>query len=173
MVGPDGAFYPVWSDNRSGVSQLWTAPLNVQGMVFKHGSAELAELEDVSAKVTLDLGDFSYDRATNTATMTARLRNTSEDDIQGPVKVRVIALGSEIGVAEILNADNGETGIGAVFDFTSLLDGDMLRPEAMSEPKEFRFRLSDIRPFEQNGRFRFGLVHLEVRVLAEGAPEDG
>jgi benzoylformate decarboxylase len=43
-VGADDLFYPVWSDNRTGLSQLWTAPVTVHGAVHKHGAAELAEL---------------------------------------------------------------------------------------------------------------------------------
>src|SRR5207247_9572456 len=83
-VGTDGVFHPVWIDNRTGIPQLWTAPIAVRGTVQKHGASSLAALDDITDKLTLFVESNRYDRATNTLTLTARLKNTSTDTVYGP-----------------------------------------------------------------------------------------
>ena len=53
-VDADGVFHAMWVDNRTGVSQLWTAPITVRGSVRKHGAGDLTELTDITDKVTLE-----------------------------------------------------------------------------------------------------------------------
>ena len=43
----NGLFRPFWVDNRTGVSQIWTAAVLVQGVANRNGSPELAQFEDV------------------------------------------------------------------------------------------------------------------------------
>src|SRR5205807_1808861 len=35
----DGVFHPVWVDNRTGVPQLWTAPVTVAGAAVPYGES--------------------------------------------------------------------------------------------------------------------------------------
>src|SRR5262249_50076369 len=53
-VDTDGTFHPTWIDHRTGVAQLWTASVQVTGPVVKHGSEELATLDDLSKSVVID-----------------------------------------------------------------------------------------------------------------------
>src|SRR5882672_7850209 len=70
---------------------------------------------------------------------------------------------SDLGVPEILNADNGEHGTGAVWDFTSTLDGNTLAPGATSKARRLAFGFSTF------GDPRTGdtqLIHLTARAYS-------
>ena len=162
-----GVFHPLWVDNRTGLPQVWTAAVTVKGAVFKNGSKELADLDDISEKVTLDLSNVSYDRAKNEASVTARLKNTSKETLRGPVKARVVALSSDAGSAQIVNSDNGQVGAGAVWDFSALVPAGELKPDSVSESKRLLFRVSDFRPFLRGNDPHYGLVSLDARVLGK------
>src|SRR5436189_299191 len=56
-----GVFHAFWVDNRTGYSQIWTAPLTVPGRAIKHGSPDLAELEDISPQVKLKFSNTRLD----------------------------------------------------------------------------------------------------------------
>jgi len=161
----NGNFHPFWVDNRTGVSQIWTAPVAVKGSVNRNGSPELSALEDISTFVSVELSACSYDTASKIVSCSARLKNTSAKAILGPLKVRVIAMKSELGHPNIVNANNGASGAGAVWDFGTKLNGKSLEPNEISETKEFRFQLSNPKPFRQGDYFKFMLVELEARVL--------
>src|SRR5207253_2441234 len=159
-------FYPFWCDNRTGVSQIWMAPITVAGGAVKNGSPQLAALEDLTPGVTLHLTNVSYDRSTNQLTLLARLKNTSMDTLRTPVNVRVIRIASDVGVPALVGADNGRPGPGAVLDFSGLLPNGTLLPDSSSKAKRVVFQLTDLRPFRQGKEFKFGLIDLDARVLA-------
>jgi len=171
----DGVFHPVWADNRTGVAQVWTAPVTVRAVAVKNGAAELAVLDDISKQVSLDLNlvQQSYDRQSDTITIIARMRNTSESVLHGPIKARVVGLYSDLAIPRVIDADNGAKGTGAVWDFTATLRDGELAPGETSKPRQLVFGLSDIRPFRQghdyaygkSTQFRWGLINLDVRVL--------
>jgi hypothetical protein len=167
VADADGSFHPTWVDNHTGVFQLWTAAIRVSGPVIKHGAPELADLDDISKSVALDLSNGSFDRKTGTFTVTAQLRNTSRSTVQGPVKVRVLSLESALGIAEITNADNGQDGTGAVWDFSSLLPGGTLESLKVSTPRTLTFHVSDARPLSPGKDFKPGLLSLDARVLGK------
>src|SRR5205814_10464599 len=50
-----GTFRAVWPDNRTGVDQLWTAPITVNGTAALNGSPELAALRDVTKQVAVNV----------------------------------------------------------------------------------------------------------------------
>jgi hypothetical protein len=166
-AGADGRFHPFWIDNRTGLAQLWTAAVTVKGSAVRHGSTELAALEDVSEKVAVLVTGTSYDRKTNRLTVRAHLESTSMETLRAPFKVRVINLTSELAAAQVANPDNGERGPGAVWDFSGTVKDGLLGPGEKSETKELVFRLSDLRPFRQGNRIRYGFTSLDARVLAK------
>jgi hypothetical protein len=174
-VGADGTFHAMWVDNRTGVSQLWTVPVTVHGTVEKHGARELAELPDITDEVTLEPRSTSYDRATGALTLTASLRNTSTDTVRAPVKVRVIALTSELGVPRVVGADNGVTTIGAIWDLSSTVPPVGLLPDSTTAPRTLTFRLSDVRPIrpKRSRGFASGLVDFRIRVFANTSGAQG
>jgi hypothetical protein len=166
VVTADGVFHPVWEDNRTGTSQLWTAPVTAHGAAVEHGAAELATLTDATDQVMIEVTGATYDRGSGTASAQLRLKNTSKDTIVGPVKARVVALNSDLGVPQIVGADNGTGRAGAIFDLTALIAGGRLLPDSVSAPRTLTVRLSDVRPFKQGQLLKFGLVALDARVYA-------
>jgi hypothetical protein len=151
-VDSDGIFHPVWIDNRNGLPQIWTSSVKVSGVVVKHGSPDLANLDDVSRFVRFEFAARNFDRNDGTLTITAYLKNISNVPIHGPMKVRVIGLESGVGVAEITNADNGQNGTGAVWDFSNEIPRGTLSPMQLSGPKTLKFHLSDLRPLRALGK---------------------
>lgn len=164
-VDADGTFHPTWISD----ARYWTSSIRVDGVAVKNGSTDLSALDDVSKSVTLELSNASLDRRNGALSMTARLRNTSKETIEGPVKVRVLTLESELGVPEITNADNGEHGTGAVWDFSDTLSGPLL-PAQTSSPKMVTFRMADIRPLTAGRAYKNGLLHVETRVYGNIRP---
>lgn len=170
----DGVFHPFWVDNRTGVHQIWTAGVTVSGDVTPGGSPELAALSDITAQVKLEISDITFDHRTGAASASARVKNISGGELRGPIKVRALSLRSELaGVAAIADADNGQTGPGAVWDFTPELSGNKLGPGGLSRAKRLSFRFSDLRPFRQQGNMKELLLSLDARVYGGTAPEAG
>ena len=163
----DGTFHPTWIDNRNGTAQLWSASVKVDGPVVKHGAAELADLEDVSQWVTFEMSNPTFDRATGKLSLTAQVKNQSKHTIETPVKVRVLTLEAGLGVPRITNADNGESGTGAVWDFTKLVAGGTLAPMKLSEPRTLTFQLSDVRGIKPGKNFEYRLMNIDARVFSK------
>jgi hypothetical protein len=163
-----GVFHALWTDNRTGMPQLWTAPITVSGAVVRNGEPGLAELVDVSSKVALEVVGTSVDRKTGKAGMTVRIVNTSTDTLRAPFKVRALGLSSALAeVVTATNSTNGKTGIGAVWDLTTAVPGGVLLPNAMSELAPMTFSLKNERPLYGETGLRSLLVELPVVVLAK------
>jgi hypothetical protein len=149
-----GVFHPFWVDNRTGVPQIWTAPVSVSPMVSATPSG------DVSDKVTLDITVNTYDHASNALTTTVRLRNTSTQTVAGPFHVRVVGLSSQLGDPTVLSADNGRPGVGAEWNFAE----QSLNPGAATGTKALKFKLANIQSFRSGDRYREELLQLKVVV---------
>jgi hypothetical protein len=172
----DGTFHAVWVDYRTGVAQLWTAPITVQNAVAaKNGGGELADWVDLASKYEMQIVGHVRDRGSNTLTYRARIKNVSgkdtakaarRDTLRGPVKVRVLSLESDIAVISVKNADNKLSGPGAIWDFTSTLPPGGLLPDSAGKVKDLVFQLSDMRPFKQGEREKFSILNIAARVLA-------
>lgn len=171
-AGANGVFHPFWIDNRTGVSQVWTAPVTVNRKSKRNGDPELAELQDVSEKIVLRFTSPVYDARTGQISVDVELQNISTETITLPIKLRVVILTSGSGGRiTITHADNGLTGTGAVFDLASVLIDQKLKPNQKSKLKRLEFHVADVPPLTGAGVRSRGwgaleLIHLEARVLA-------
>lgn len=136
-----GAFHPFWVGNRTGVPQIWTAAVEVDGTAVPHGDTALSELADLRGRVALRVTRTGYEGSPGVVTMEARLRNTSEDTIRGPILLRVTDAWSEFGDVTVLGGRSGETGPGAVLPVASAGPEGALPPGAATEPVEVRARV--------------------------------
>ena len=162
----NGIFHPFWIDNRTGVSQVWTASVSVRGGAIKHGDKNLAKLEDVTSRVEIDVTNSSYDQIKNEGTLSIRLKNASKDTIVAPLKLKALALNSELGAAHAVNSENRVTGDGAVWDFTALLENGLLAPGQVTGTRSVVFRLSDFGSFRQReGYYKWFFLDMDVMVL--------
>jgi hypothetical protein len=96
-----------------------------------------------------------------------RLKNTSELIVHGPLKARVTAMKSDLGVARIAGADPG--GVGTIVDLTAEVKDGQLKPGEQSADKTLTFEFTDLRPFKQGEALKTGLVELDLRVYAAPA----
>jgi 3-deoxy-7-phosphoheptulonate synthase len=73
-----------------------------------------------------------------------RLYNGSQKVVYGPIRVQVTAIGGDMKSNAILNASNGEKGVGAVFDYSKALrDLTGLAPGGITEPMPWRIDYDD------------------------------
>lgn len=150
-----GTFHPFWADARGGSFQIWTARVRVE-RAGEEGAAAAAtpdtENRRVNGRVELVSDPASWDPEARVIEVPVRLRNVSDEPIYPPLEIEVVMLGwadlpeelqefwSER-APEILNADNGETGAGAVFDYTATLgDLEALAPDAVTGARVWRIR---------------------------------
>ena len=166
-----GAFQVAWADNRTGILQLWSSAVTVKGTAQRNGDAVLALYKDVTSSVSLETSEMVFDRANGTLSLKARLKNNGAQAVAGPIKVRVVQLRSDLGVAQIEGAENDAKGPGAIWDFTGALNGKALPAGELSQFKELRFRVSDIRGLPTTEQLKLSLVKLDVRVLAGAKAE--
>jgi hypothetical protein len=93
----DGLFHPLWVDDRTGVSQIYTATIRVLDAGAKGARAADAELQNISQAVTLELSNARYIARDSLVTVTAVLRNTSRDTLRGPFELHILSLKSDFG----------------------------------------------------------------------------
>lgn len=164
----NGIFHPLWVDNRTGILQLWTTSVSVRGKGLGNGDEHLAQLTDVTHDVGLKYLNTGYDPKTGLVSFDATLTNTSSAPISSPIKLRVIALDAASGTVMVVNADNHQTGVGAIWDFSGLLKDGVLKGGEKTEPKRFEFRIGGMRPVHRgaDGYVRSDLMNWESKVFA-------
>jgi hypothetical protein len=138
-----------------------------------NGGGDLAEMANLSGRVTLETISTGYDRQTNRLTFHTVLKNPSKSDtVRGPLKARVLVLTSENAkTVEVANPDNAIRGVGAVWDFTPQLKNGMLLPGEISAPKDLLFQLTGLQPFREGTDLRLGFVNMDAKIL--GPPMRG
>lgn len=173
VAAADGTFHALWVDNRTGITQVWTAPITVQGKAMHNGTADLSGYTDESSKVSLEFNGASYDRSTHVLSIDAYLVNTSSTDLSGPLKLRAISITSKMGALAARNSDNGAPGAGAVWDLTGLLDGGVLKAgETSHTAKHLEFQISDISPdADKSPDAWLGMLSVEAKLLGKEPAE--
>jgi hypothetical protein len=148
-AGTDGIFHPFWTDGRTGTYQLYTAAIRVLAGGQPTTPAPEKAAASLSDKVTLVFDPIQYDRTTQEVLLPVRLKNVSKEALYPPFKVEIKELAhpysikahEEVDVPTILNATNGQTGVGATFDYSKALhDLESLEPEAVTDAVLWRFR---------------------------------
>jgi hypothetical protein len=166
-VDAQDVFHPIWLDNRTGVMQVWTAPVTVAGRARAPDTSQLAGLISVRAAVRLETREMSYDPATQIAVLRSRVINTSTTPVPLPVTLHVTELASDLGTVRILNADNGAPGVGAIWTFAGAQAGDReLAPGAASASREVRVRVALTDPSTGPLEPQWRLFRYEAQLLA-------
>ena len=165
----NGVFHPFWVDNRTGVPQIWTAPVTVRGVGARNGSPDLEAMLDVSDRVELEIGRRRFDRAHGAISFEVRVTNKGRDTILAPVKLRILAVESLFGSVEV-RADNAWLPAeGSVIELTQALSGGQLTPGATSAPIEITFRVAELRrllPARRFGEVSDKLLRFDSMILS-------
>jgi hypothetical protein len=155
----DGLFHPFWADARGGTYQLYTAAIRIDGgeasaaaKPTSIGAAPRRVPGNVTDRVTVLFDPVRYDAATGEVFLAARLKNTSKEKLYPPFRVEVKetvhpwevkAKLDRTGQPQIVNASNGKTGVGAVFDYSDAVRGsDALEPDAVTDAVLWRLKTS-------------------------------
>ena len=123
-----GVFHAFWVDNRTGLTQVWTAPITVPGLVYRNGSEELADLDDLSDNLSLTITHSAFDPHSGKFSANLSLKNVSGHTIYGPLKMRILDLGSAVGTPEVLNSENVRPSEGAILNLSEYLQRNALKP---------------------------------------------
>lgn len=179
-VDASGRFHPVWVDNRTGVSQVWTAPVTVDGEALRHGERRLSDLQDVTSRTALHVERTDYGGDPGVVTVRARLRNRSDDTIRGPLHLRLVDLWSELGEVRLEEPRDGETGPGAVISLADAVPDGSLSPGETTDTITIRARVES--PGEPGPKMPpppgrrpgagYGLLNLDVVALGRVQSEE-
>jgi hypothetical protein len=164
-----GVFHAFWVDNRTGIRQVWTAPITVSGPVVTNGASELSRFECISSKVKVEIDNVALDETTSQLSFTIRLQNISQETITGPLKMRIINLVSELWTPVIINADNGLSGNGAILEFSGKPPNGVLGAAELSAEKKLELKLLDFKPFSSIQEWRGSLIRFDVRIFARSS----
>lgn len=159
----EGGFHPLWIANPAGIPQVWTTNITVEGHAIKNGSPSLAKLKNANKQVRLEFLDRYYNVKTHVLDFDLRLENVSRAPIRGPLKVRVLNAGSYIGQVTVDSSGTEKSVEGTVWNFTPLLQGNMLRPGEVTKPIHVHLSVRGIDPFSQIGHF--SLFETPVAIL--------
>jgi len=165
----DGTFHPFWIDARTGIPQVWTAKVTVEGQAIKNGSAELSAWEDVTNKVVLELVRPTYDRRRRTIEFNACLENTSPNTLIGPLKARVFSLRSRIGTPASIRAAEGSSRRADEPYILDVLEAGVLKPGDKTNTIRVVVTLTEARwPEPADARnLLFSILQLRLRVLEQ------
>jgi hypothetical protein len=106
VADASGMFHPVWIDNRTGASQIWTVPVRVNGSVHR--------VRDVTGSTTVRLTNARFDTLTRTISIDATVETSTP--LRGPISLQVTTMSS--GISDQISAvapTNGIAGVGAVW----------------------------------------------------------
>jgi hypothetical protein len=162
----DGTFHALWVDNRTGISQVWTASVTVPGEATLNGFPELSMMTDVSDKVRLVFDNVMYDRLKHVVTAEVLLENTSMEPVPGPIAVSVMALDSPAGQISTVLSDTGVDGASSVWDFTKQLDNRILFPHMRSRRKHLEIRFCNPSERLESADGLVSLIQLRARIIA-------
>jgi hypothetical protein len=162
IVDSAGVFHPFWTQNPTGSPQLYTVPIRVSGRAYRNGDQSLQGYKDVTSQVALSYTATNFDPATSTINLHVTLMNRSNVPIHGPVKMRMLWATSTAGLPAVIDAENGLSGPGAIWSFTSALYGGRLAPWTQSRPISVVFRVADL----DQSRMVYPLVEFASRVYA-------
>jgi hypothetical protein len=160
-AGADRAFHPFWVDNRTGLTQVWTATIRVPGRAIINGTSDLADWQDLTPKLTLQLMNPRFDSAKRIASIDAYLVNRSNDPIHGPLKLRFLSMKSEMGDVKLIESANSFERAGAIKDVDEQIPKGTLNPGARTDAIRLRFSVSDPRLVAN----RTKMVRFEAKVL--------
>jgi hypothetical protein len=161
----DGVFHAMWADARSGTFQAYTADVSVElpageKPVKGPGAAAPPEPPKPAPRTTRSLRGMvefvfdptRYDGAAQESEIPVRLRNISNETIYAPLTLEITGFGmndpelpkDDNPAPIVVNATNGKTGVGAVFDFAGALGNQaVLRPGALTSPVVIRLKFED------------------------------
>jgi hypothetical protein len=161
---PDGRFHAIWVDSRTGVPQLYTAPITVAGSASRRGDAAVDSLTNVSSAIEATILSSSYDHVRHRVRMSLQLRNTSERALALPLLVQLRSLASHLGTPRLV----GATGNPTVVINSVPGERSSLRPGEVSGPTELEFEFDSFVPLMGRRHPRWIATLVRFTVIVNG-----
>ncbi len=139
LAGPDGIFHVAWISSVNDVMQLFYCQIRVDRATIERVqlSSPRAERELTNA-LQLQLDSAIFDTKNRVISVGVRLSNPGLAAYQGPFTLRLARLGKGFPGVRAVNADNGEEGAGAAWEYRGS-DTGKLKPGERSERKILRW----------------------------------
>lgn len=167
-VDATGIFHSLWSI-AEGDGELWTTRVTVHpaGPPTAPPVPTTQGLRDVSSSVTFTLTELGYDPGIGLVTVELSLINMDSTPIRGPLRVELTRIESMLFQhLEVVNADNHETGLGAVWDVSPALPGGVLGAYATAAPCRLVFRVTEgSQLLHLRGRSEVPLLVADVKIF--------
>lgn len=166
LIASGNAFYAVSPNVVPGGEGLFWTVLSAPGEgapIAKQEAPPSGSTEDVTKQIVLLYGRAqSFDKITGTLSVDVKLGNRGDTPVHAPIQLQVNQISSRAGKASILNADNGLTGAGAIWNLSGIVVGDQIPPQATTYNT---FRLSF--HIEVTGPIpTYNLLDVGIKVLA-------
>lgn len=113
-------------------------------------------------------GRQSFDSSTGTLTLCLAVTNQGHDSLGPPIKLQATSIESPACAVSVLNATNGRSGPGAVWDISELVTGDRVPPGATSSPFCLSIRIDGGQKCKEHLEGE-DLLLLKMRVFASTA----
>jgi hypothetical protein len=110
VARPDGAFQAIWVDNRTGVPQLFTAPVRVNVTVETPAARDARLGRRVSDSVSVRLSSSVFEPSTCTMQIGIVLLNQTGRQVRSPLVFRVDHVLSQIGTARFVGEKADDLG---------------------------------------------------------------
>lgn len=142
VADTEGKFHALWADRRLGTQKLYTTIVEV--LEEAPEIPELTEQIDVTKKVNLVAGNANFNENERITEFRIQIQNVSQDPIYSPIELRICSIEkglNDMDTMKIINSDNKNKSIGAVWDFSSLLGSEnRLDPKEITEAKKIRIQ---------------------------------
>jgi hypothetical protein len=149
-----GAFYVLWVDDRTGVHQVWTAPVTASDY-------KTTPMRDVTDSVRVEFAATRDDTTSKTVSVDVRITSAAASPLRGPFVLDVLSAAADTaaGGAVVLNADNHRDGAGATWRFVTPNDAPLERGKSTA-PRTLQFKYPGELALYRDP------VNMRVRVLA-------
>jgi FlaG/FlaF family flagellin (archaellin) len=159
----------VWASGDESGMRLYTRSLGPSGSTERPWSSADGQITggtDVTRDTAILYGGTQhFDASTETLRVCVRVANRGGKAIRTPIELQAMEIRSGAGSVSILNATNGLTAAGAMWDISSSVTGDRIPPGTTSAPFCLSFRV-DISRKDGSPPRRDDLLALKMRILA-------
>jgi hypothetical protein len=106
----DGAFQSVWVDNRTGVPQLFTAPVRVNLSAMTPQARDNRLGRRISDSVTVSFSSTTFNPATCTLDVGILVFNRTGRPVRSPLVLRIDGLLSQLGTPRLIGGESDDLG---------------------------------------------------------------
>jgi len=162
----DGEFHLVWTDNRTGTSQIWTAAVRINRSASSVRPDWIGSWKDVTRDVVVEYSDAKYDATEKTITVQVALSSDSSQLKASDLVLRVTKVSSPFGEVTYLNRSNDFGQQRGVYSFK--LGSEREGGRFVSQKQELRFTLGEVPTVSRElaTLYSVSLLRLESRIYA-------